>query len=124
MFRNLGGACALVVLAVAASTSVLGEDDFSIIGTYTKDQPCKPDGSNPADGLVKITREDIESNMGFCSILHTERDGGTIQAHVACRVPGGQLILGDVTFKMRDDKTVDFDDQDHTSPATLYRCVK
>jgi hypothetical protein len=113
-----------VVLAVAASTSVLGEDDFSIIGTYTRDQPCKADGSNPADGLVKITREDIESNMGFCSILHTERDGSTIQAQVACRVPGGQVILGDVTFKMRDDKTVDFDDQDHTSPATLYRCVK
>ena len=31
-------------------------------------------------------------------------------------------MLGDVTFTMRDDKTVDFSDQDQTYNAVLYKC--
>jgi hypothetical protein len=41
---------------------------------------------------------------------------------VECKVPGDQIILGDVTFTQRDANVLDFDDQDHTSPAVLYKC--
>jgi hypothetical protein len=61
--------------------------------------------------------------MGVCTILHRRRDGRTVAAQIECKVPGDQVILGDVTFTLRDDNAIDFDDQDHTSPAVLYRCA-
>jgi hypothetical protein len=30
--------------------------------------------------------------------------------------------MGDATFIQRDDNALDFDDQDHTSPAVLHKC--
>jgi hypothetical protein len=30
--------------------------------------------------------------------------------------------VGDVNFTLRDDKTIDFSDQDQTYKAVLYRC--
>ena len=74
--------------------------------------------------MVRITREQIESQMGVCRILDRRREGKTIMAHVACKVPGAeQPILGDVTFTIRDDTTLEFEDQDHTSDATLHKCT-
>lgn len=99
-----------------------GEDDFPIAGTYTKDQACKGDGSDRVDLLVKITRNDIQSTMGSCTILNKRRTGRSISAHVECKMSGDLTILGDVTFTQRDDNALDFDDQDHTSAAVLYRC--
>jgi hypothetical protein len=113
----------LIVLAVMASPA-LGEDEFPIIGTYTKDATCRGDASRREDLRVKITGKEIQSTLGVCTILHSKRDGKTIAAQVECKVPGDQLILGDVTFTMRDDSTLDFDDQDHTSPAVLYKCAE
>jgi len=136
VFKNVGGALAAVAaLAVvaapavvaallAASAPAVGEDDFPIVGTYAKDQICKGDGSDPADMLVKITGKGIESTMGFCAILNKKRTGRTHLLHVECKAPGNQIILGDVTFIQRDDDALDFDDQDHTSPAVLYKCGK
>ena len=106
-----------------ASSPALGEDDLPIVGTYTKDASCKGDVVRRDDLRVKITSKEIASNMGVCSILHRKRDGKKIAMQVECKVAGDQLILGDVTFTMRDNNTVDFDDQDHTSPAVLYRCA-
>jgi hypothetical protein len=118
---KVGGAL-LVVAGLA--TPVLGEDDFPIIGTYTKDATCRGEASQREDLRVKITGSQIQSTMGVCTILHRKRNGNTIAAQVECKVPGDQLILGDVTFTMRDDSTLDFDDQDHTSPAVLYKCAE
>jgi hypothetical protein len=120
VFAKIGGA--LLVLAVMAS-GAWGEDDFSITGTYTKDASCRGEAARREDLRVKITDNKIESNMGVCTILHRKRDGRTVEAQIECKVPGDQLILGDVTFTLRDDKALDFDDQDHTSPAVLYRCA-
>jgi hypothetical protein len=83
---------------------------------------CNGNGSERPDLLVTITRQRIESPMGVCNILSRKRVGRAISAHVECRIPGDQLILGDVTFTIRDARTVDFEDQDHTSDATLHRC--
>jgi hypothetical protein len=120
VFAKVGGA--LLVLA-AMAPNAWGEDDFSIAGTYTKDASCRGETAQREDLRVKITENQIESNMGVCTILHRKRDGRTLAAQIECRVPGDQLILGDVTFTLRDDKAIDFDDQDHTSPAVLYRCA-
>src|SRR5262249_30899160 len=114
---------AVAVILLAASAPLAADDDFPIVGTYTKDQVCKGDGSDRADLLVKITRVNIESSMGFCAILNRRRDGRTVFVHLECKLPGDLTILGDVTFKQRDDNALDFDDQDHISPAVLYKCA-
>ena len=122
MIKNL--AKVLVSFAVVAvSALAVADDELSIAGTYTKDQPCKGDGSDPADAVVTITREAIQSALGSCTILDTNQDGKAISMQVECKVPGDQIIQGDVTFTQREANVLDFDDQDHTSPAVLYSCV-
>ena len=100
-----------------------GEDDFPIVGTYTRDVQCRSTGAARPDLLVKITRREIASNLGICEILNRKRSGKVFSIHVGCKAPGDQLILGDVTFTIRDEKTLDFEDQDHTSDAVLHKCV-
>jgi hypothetical protein len=108
---------------VAVSALAVADDELSIAGTYTKDQPCKGDGSDPADAVVTITRDAIQSALGSCTILDTSQDGKAISMQVECKVPGDQIIQGDVTFTQREADVLDFDDQDHTSPAVLYKCA-
>jgi hypothetical protein len=123
VIRKARSASALVALLLV-SQPVFGEDDFPIAGTYMRDIACTGNGSHRPDLLVTITHKRIESPMGSCNILSRKRVGPAISAHVECKVPGDQLILGDVTFTIRDDKTLDFEDQDHTSDATLHRCAE
>jgi hypothetical protein len=119
--RITGGALVLVTL-LAASPPVHSADDFPIVGTYMRDIACTGTSPNRPDLLVKIMQGRIESPMGVCSILSHKRNGRAISAHVECKIPGDQLVLGEVTFTIRDEKTLDFEDQDHTSDATLHRC--
>ena len=122
MIKNL--AKVLVSFAVVAvSALAVADDELSIAGTYTKDQPCKGDGSDPADAVVTITRDAIQSALGSCTILDTTQAGKAISMQVECKVPGDQIIQGDVTFTQREANVFDFDDQDHTSPAVLYKCA-
>ena len=123
MLKTVSRALATIAVIAAASAPVAGDDDFPIVGTYMKDQVCKGDGSDRTDLLVKITRVNIQSSLGFCAILNKRRDGRTIWVHVECKMPGDLTVLGDVSFRQRDDNALDFDDQDHTSPAVLYKCA-
>jgi len=116
-----GRLLSIVVLAVLAS-QVQAEDDFPIVGTYTENQACKPDGSDPGVSRVKITPRDIDSVFGICTILSRKRQGATYVVHVECRSPSGSQMLGDVNFTPREDKAVDFSDQDQTYKAVLYKC--
>jgi hypothetical protein len=117
---------AVRVLTIAAlatlATRLLGEDDFPLVGTYTENQACKADGSDSGAPRVKITARDIDSVFGLCTILSRKREGATFAVHVECKGPGGSQMLGDVNFTPRDDKTVDFSDQDQTYKAVLYKC--
>ena len=113
----------LGVIALAAlGTAAPGEEDFPIVGTYTENQICKGDGSDSGVSRVKITAEDIDSVFGLCTILNKKRDGATFAVHVECKGPGGSQMVGDVNFTLRDDKTIDFSDQDQTYKAVLHRC--
>jgi len=117
-----GGLLVAAVLAFIASAA-WGEEDFPISGTYTKDASCEGETAQREDLRVRIAGNTIKSSMGVCTILRRKREARSVAAQVECRVPGGQIILGDVTFTLRDDNALDFDDQDHTSPAVLYRCA-
>jgi hypothetical protein len=101
---------------------VRGEDDFPLVGTYTENQTCKPNGSDPGVSRVTITPRDIDSVFGLCTILSKKREGATFVVHVECKGPGGSQMLGDVIFTPREDKTIDFSDQDQTYKAVLHRC--
>jgi hypothetical protein len=116
-----GRVLSIVALAVLASP-VQAEDDFPIVGTYTENQVCKPDGTNPSVSRVKITTRDIDSVFGLCTILSRKREGATYVVHVECKSPGGSQMLGDVNFTPREDKAIDFSDQDQTYKAVLYKC--
>jgi hypothetical protein len=111
-----------IVALLSLATPVHAEDDFPIVGTYTENQACKPDGPDAGVSRVKITSRDIDSVFGLCTILSKKRDGATYMVHVECKGPGGSQMLGDVNFTPRADRTIDFSDQDQTYKAILYRC--
>jgi hypothetical protein len=116
------------ILAIAAlatfttASSSFGDAAFPLVGTYTENQPCKTDGSDADVARVKITPTQIDSTLGLCTILEKKREGNTFAVHVECKGPGGSPMLGDVNFTLRDDRTVDFSDQDQTYKAVLHRC--
>jgi hypothetical protein len=116
---------AIVLAAVFGSCvalPALAQEGISITGTYVQNAVCKGDGTDPAAKLVRITETDVHSNFGVCTFLRQEREGKTLSAQMSCAVPGGKMLLGDVRFTVRDEKTVEFIDQDNTYHSVLYRC--
>lgn len=114
---------AAAILVFGVPYLLLADDGFSINGTYVQNSICKGDGSDPAGKLVKIGDNEIHSSFGICTFLKKEREGRTLAAQMSCNGPGGNILLGDVRFTVRDDnKTIDFIDQDNTYRAVLYRC--
>ena len=111
----------IVVLGTFVA-SVLRADDFPLVGTYTENQICKGDSSDSGLPRVKITAGEIDSRFGLCTILSRKREGATLALHVECEGPSGSRMMGDINFTPRDEKIVDFSDQDQTYTATLYRC--
>lgn len=113
----------LSIVAVAATgASVQAQDDFPIVGTYTENRICKDDGSDSNAERVRITAGNIDSAFGLCTILDRKRHGNTFAVHVECKGPGGSQLMGDVSFTLREDKTIDFSDQDKTYKAVLHKC--
>jgi hypothetical protein len=121
--RSAASVLSMVALATltTASTS-LSEDEFPLVGTYTENQPCTPDNSDPNVARVKITPSEIDSAFGLCTILDKKREGNSFAIHVECKGPGGSQMLGDINFTIREDKTVDFSDQDETYKTVLHKC--
>jgi hypothetical protein len=120
--RKLTSRVLNIAAAAAIASAVQAQDDFPIVGTYTENQVCKGDGSDGHVPRVKITNRNIDSEFGLCTILDSKRRGNAFAVHVECTGPGGSQMLGDVTFTLRDDKTLDFSDQDQTYKAVLHRC--
>jgi hypothetical protein len=117
-------AAAMLAGAVFAALAApaLGEDEFPLVGTYTENHVCKGNGSDAGVSRVKITVRDIDSVFGLCTILSKKREGDTFAVHVECKGPGGSQMVGDVNFTLREDKAIDFSDQDQTYKAVLYKC--
>ena len=117
----IAGVTVAVTLAGAGAGAALAGDDFPLTGTYMQNVPCKGDGSDPPALQVKISPQEIVSNIGVCTILDTKQDGESITVHVECKFPAGPLV-GDITFTPRPDKTIKFVDRDNTYNAILHRC--
>ena len=123
MVRLFGGIFGLAVILVAAATALQAEEDFAIAGTYTENQVCTGDGSGSNVSRVKISAKEIESSVfGLCTIRDRKREGNKFSVHVECKGPGGAVMLGEVSFTIRDINTLDFADQDNTYKAVLHKC--
>jgi hypothetical protein len=116
---RLAGCIAVAFFVAAGAASA--EDDFPLTGDYTQNVPCKGDGTDAREVKVKISAQQIDSKVAVCTFLDTKREGSRIDAHVQCQFPRGPL-MGDVTFKIRPDRSVEFVDRDKNYSAVLYRC--
>jgi hypothetical protein len=119
--RPVARGIALAIVGAGIAGAARAADDFPLTGNYTQNVACKGDGSDPATAKVTISPDEIVSNVGVCTILDKKRDGQSISARVECKFAGGPL-MGDITFTLRPDNTVEFIDRDMTYKAVLYRC--
>jgi hypothetical protein len=94
-----------------------------LTGTYTQNAPCKGDGTDPAESLVRISPESIDSKISACKFQDVKQDGTQIDARLECHFPSGPP-MSDVSFTMKQNNTVSFIDRDKNYQATLYRCPK
>lgn len=118
-------AACLVLAAWSAgaepATSTPAANDFPLSGTYMQNVPCKGNGKDDATLKVKISAQEIVSNIGVCTILDNKHDGASYKLHVECKFPAGPMV-GDLTFTPQPDNTVKFVDRDKTYNAVLHRC--
>ena len=114
-------ACLAFSAASASAATAPTPDDFPLAGTYMQNVPCKGNGKDDAALKVKISPQEIVSNIGVCSILDNKHDGASYKLHVECKFPAGPMV-GDLTFTPQPDKTVKFVDRDQTYNAVLHRC--
>jgi hypothetical protein len=121
VIQRLGIGIALALGTAASAGTALAAEDFPLTGNYTQNVICKGDGSDPVAVRVKITPQEIDSNVGACTILDTTRDGDTITVRVECKFPAGPL-MGNLSFTPRPDHTIDFVDRDGNYKAVLHRC--
>ena len=113
-----------IVIAAAAAMAGAGTaaaDDFPLTGNYTQNVACKGDGSDPVAVQVKISPKEIVSNVGTCTIIDSTHDGDTYTVRVECKFASGPL-MGNLSFTMRPDKTIDFVDRDGNYKAVLHPC--
>jgi hypothetical protein len=115
----LAGVLALTLVS-AASAGQLADGSW-LVGNYTQNAPCKGDGTDPAERKVKISTQQIDSDVGICTFLDATPEGKTLNAHVECQLAAG-LLMSDVTFTERAKDTIDFIDGNKNYTATLYRC--
>jgi hypothetical protein len=117
------GIAMAVIAAAFVGGPALAADEFSIVGVYMQNMACKGDGTDPVAKMVRITKTDIHSSFGICRFVKKEHEGNTLAAQMACEGgPGGNVLLGDVRFTVREDKNIEVVDQDNTYRSVLYRC--
>jgi hypothetical protein len=123
--KSIGLVLGAAMAAAAGAAQLNAQNDFPIVGTYTENVVCKGDASDASVPQVKISTKEIDSSVfGLCAVLERKRDGNKFSVHVECKGPGGAVMLGDVNFTLKDDKTLDFADQDQTYKAVLYKCPR
>lgn len=119
--KSVFSVTAACLLFAAVSAGAAMADDFPLAGTYMQNVPCKGNGKDDAALKVKISAQEIVSNIGVCTILDNKHDGAAYKLHVECKFPAGPMV-GDLTFTPQPDKTVKFVDRDKTYNAVLHRC--
>ena len=105
----------LTAVALIGAAGAAFADDFPLSGNYTQNVLCKGDGTDPVAVRVKISPQEIVSNVGTCTILDTTRDGETYAVRVECKFPSGPL-MGNLSFTPKPDRTIVTSD---TIPITI-----
>jgi hypothetical protein len=115
----LGGAA---VTLLSGSTWAGGS--FVLEGTYLRGQTCTGQDDDVDPLRVKITRHEIVYRGGICSIDDRAEFEKTVTLRVNCRFDSGLVLSSDISFTMRDDKTVDMAQKDGSYNAVLKRCPR
>src|ERR1700721_65311 len=63
-------------------------------GTYTQNQACKGDGSDPANKLVVIRDKQVDSNFGPCVFGDKQWNGKVLKAPATCKNKTGSPFAG------------------------------
>jgi hypothetical protein len=121
MFGAAMFGAAVLIVAVGAGSAIAADDNFPLAGSYTQNVDCKGDGSDPVAVRVKISPQEIVSNVGVCTFIDTAREGDTISARVECKFASGPL-MGNLSFKLLSDHTIEFVDRDGNYKAILHPC--
>ena len=113
----------------AAATFIAGsisfaQDEFPISGTYRQGRPCRDDDASSRKALVTITDRQITHPGGVCTIDDKRRQGNTVVMRTTCRDRRGKVLSGDVSFTVRDDKSLDMTAQNGSYTAVLNRCAE
>ena len=103
-------------------TSALAEDKLAIEGNYLQNQPCRGNSSDPEYLRVKISPQEISYAGGICSIDEMRQEGKKYSIRVTCKFKSGTVLSDNISFTVRDTKTVDMAQRDGSYTAVLNRC--
>jgi hypothetical protein len=119
----------MIWLALAAALPLLSSQgwaggSFVLEGTYLRGQACTGQDDDVDPLRVKITPNEIVYRGGACSIDDRAQLEKTITMRVNCRFDSGLVLSSDISFTIRDDKTVDMAQKDGSYNAVLKRCPR
>ena len=120
-----GGVVKLCITVAATLTVGFGsfaQGEFLISGTYRAGRPCRGDDASSRTVLITITAQQITHPGGVCTIDDKRQQGNTVVVRATCKDRRGKVLSGDVSFTVRDDKTLDMTAQDGSYTAVLNRC--
>jgi hypothetical protein len=122
---RVGGILIIGMLAVGA-TGARAQDsaaqERALQGSYTQNEACKGDGSDPAKKLVIIHEKQVDSNFGPCTFADKKWDGKVLKANATCKNKAGSTFDVSLAFTLKDDNTVDFVEESSQYKSVLYRC--
>jgi hypothetical protein len=95
MIRKTDAIFVILILATTtnapAGAKALNSDHW-LLGEFTQNEPCKGDGSDPAELRARISTDQIEAKVGVCKFLDTQPETNRLKAHALCQFPAGPLI--------------------------------
>ena len=122
---RVGGFLIIGVLAIGA-TAARAQDsaasEKALEGTYTQNQACKGDGSDPAKKLVTIHEKQVDSNFGPCTFADKKWNGKVLKANATCKNKTGSSFDVSLEFTLHDNNTVAFVEEGSQYKSVLYRC--
>jgi len=126
---RVGGLLIIGLLATGA-TAARAQDkaqdsaalDKALAGTYTQNQACKGNGSDPANKLVVIHDKEVDSNFGPCVFGDKQWSGKVLKATATCKNKTGTTFDVSLEFTLHDDNTVGFVEEGSQYKSVLHRC--
>jgi hypothetical protein len=117
------GFLAIGVSIGAAQAQDAAAQEKALEGTYTQNQACKGNGSDPANKLVVIHEKQVDSNFGPCMFGDKTWNGKVLKAPATCKNKTGSSFDVSLEFTLKDDNTVGFVEESSQYKSVLYRCT-